>query len=305
MILDICIPTYNRCDVLIENLSILMKIKSKSKFTINIIISDNNSTDKTVECVTEQFGSAVKIFQNNINVGVNRNIAKVLQYSEGDYAWLLGSDDSIFKEIDNILLDIEENSYDLIVLGQLKKKQLVLTTKNEVLDICEEMTWISALIFNTAIIKTLDFEKFYDTWFPHTGAILDFASKKSMKILYKYNDGIVKLMNPGVVSYTDNILEMYTKGKANLYFSLSSNISVNDKIKCYKKSTLKLLDYASLRSKNQFSMELYNEYKEYIDLGIGSKAILVKMIAMVPTFILRLARKVYIRFYHIDEVKQG
>jgi abequosyltransferase len=114
MRLSICIPTYNRSEdlrQLLESISIAIK-NSKHTIMVEVIVSDNASTDDTLEIVQRAkttFNNIV--YSRNIqNEGYASNLNKTIQLASGDYCWLMGSDDkllpaSIASVLDNLMND--------------------------------------------------------------------------------------------------------------------------------------------------------------------------------------------------------
>ncbi len=94
---SIIIPTYNRAKYLTKAIeSALMQDYPN----LEVIISDNNSTDETPEIVKKYFNdSRFKYFRNDENIGMVRNWRKsVFEYSTGDWFMILSDDDYL---IDN------------------------------------------------------------------------------------------------------------------------------------------------------------------------------------------------------------
>lgn len=105
--LTFCIPVYNRGDYLGETLD---SIICQATDEIQIVVSDNASTDNTKEVVIE----AQKKFKNieyfcwDENQGADINYLKTVELAVGEYCWFLGSDDTIEKHaIQRILREIE------------------------------------------------------------------------------------------------------------------------------------------------------------------------------------------------------
>lgn len=92
-LLSICIPTYNRADILDETLEKLFKSEDFEIDLIEVIVSDNCSTDHTKEIVSKY--PLVRYYRNEKNViGYNFNI--VLGYAKGKYIRIF-NDTFIFK----------------------------------------------------------------------------------------------------------------------------------------------------------------------------------------------------------------
>lgn len=103
MLLSICIPTYNRCDKVLALLRFLSSELENNVFVndIEIIVSDNCSTDDTKEMVS-QFTGGSNFFiyhRNQSNLGLIGNLHKLVEISQGDYIWFMGDDDVYYKNI--------------------------------------------------------------------------------------------------------------------------------------------------------------------------------------------------------------
>lgn len=99
--LSICIPTYNRC----QYLEVILKCITRQiqeynlQSDLEIIISDNNSTDSTVEVVHSIRSTYpdIKIVyhRNSENIGVVKNLLKTLDLASGKFWMFYGDDDLI------------------------------------------------------------------------------------------------------------------------------------------------------------------------------------------------------------------
>jgi abequosyltransferase len=92
--LSICIPTYNRARFIGEALE---SIVAQATDDVEIVISDNASTDGTGEIVAAFAARFPRIRYAcwNANVGFDRNVMRVVELATGGYCWFLGSDDRI------------------------------------------------------------------------------------------------------------------------------------------------------------------------------------------------------------------
>jgi len=92
--LSICIPTYNRANFLGAAIDSVIKQATEE---VEIVISDNASTDHTEELVREYQTRFPRIRYHKAkeNMGADRNFLKVAELATGEYCWLLGSDDAL------------------------------------------------------------------------------------------------------------------------------------------------------------------------------------------------------------------
>jgi glycosyltransferase involved in cell wall biosynthesis len=91
-LISICIPTYNGENYILEALN---SIKNQSYKNIEVIISDDNSNDKTLE-ICEKFKSEVDFpvyIYNHLPNGIGSNWNNCILKSKGDYIQFLFQDD--------------------------------------------------------------------------------------------------------------------------------------------------------------------------------------------------------------------
>ena len=106
--LSICIPTYNRAAYIGETLA---SIISQSGDDIEIVIVDGASTDNTEDVVNEFQGRFENIHyhREKQNNGVDADLAKSVSLAQGEYCWLMSSDDILAAgAIQRILTEIKE-----------------------------------------------------------------------------------------------------------------------------------------------------------------------------------------------------
>lgn len=108
--LSICIPTYNRAKYLGETIA---SIVNQATEEVEIVISDNASSDNTTEIVEHYRATfpSIVYYRHSENVGADRNYLKVVELASGEYCWLFGSDD-IMKEhaIAKVLSEIKSGA---------------------------------------------------------------------------------------------------------------------------------------------------------------------------------------------------
>lgn len=119
-ILSICIPTYNRAEILRANLqrmhNQLQKVKPDE---IEVIVSDNCSSDNTQDVVVEMQRTGMPIIYNHNeeNIGADRNFLKCMHIAKGKYIYLLGDDDFLDDSALGNLLDVlRGNDYGLVYI---------------------------------------------------------------------------------------------------------------------------------------------------------------------------------------------
>lgn len=99
-LLSICIPTFNRGRFLKELLEgILPQLSALSPhgYALDLLISDNASTDQTAEIVAalQTRGLSARYVRNTTNLGADANFLQCLSLAEAKYVWVLGDDDLV------------------------------------------------------------------------------------------------------------------------------------------------------------------------------------------------------------------
>lgn len=173
-LLSICIPTYNRASFLKEALSRvvsqLSQIKDNNK--IELLVSDNCSTDNTAEVVSEfnkSLDFQITYYRNEENLGFDGNFWNCVKRSRGQFIWLL-SDDDYLKEnvIAKIIQTIKEypDAGDIFLAkyGNFTNEIIKYEDKYDFLeDVSHLITFISANIFNSKYTKDIDLEPYRGT----------------------------------------------------------------------------------------------------------------------------------------------
>ena len=105
-LVSICIPAYNGATTLSNTLD---KIVPQLTSEFEVIISDDSSTDETLRVAQGYHAqhSSIKVFKNDVNLGMDGNFHKTTQLATGKYIWFCGQDDyledGILKVVVNML----------------------------------------------------------------------------------------------------------------------------------------------------------------------------------------------------------
>gem|GEM_PF-3002225 len=115
--LSICIPTYNRVEYLTKALQSIIEQADPS--LVEIVVCDNHSTDGTTEVVAQiaRDYPNLRYVQRELNVGCDRNVIEIGEYSTGEYFWIFGSDDTLPQGAMNVVLQAIDNTHADLILG--------------------------------------------------------------------------------------------------------------------------------------------------------------------------------------------
>lgn len=111
----ISIPTFNRCEKLNRTLNIFFSEIKKSTYKddIGVFVSNNGSTDKTLEVLNSQ---SHKYKMSNIdfnfrseknNIGMDLNYLNMIEMPVAEYIWFFSDDDILFEnKLDGLIASI-------------------------------------------------------------------------------------------------------------------------------------------------------------------------------------------------------
>lgn len=118
--LSICIPTYNRARYLSDVIAqLLPQISGLPDDEVELLVSNNASTDKTIDILSQIHAPNFRYWTNPTNIGGDRNFLKCIEEARGEYVWLVGDDDSILPTaVKTILSAIKEHRPGLLISGR-------------------------------------------------------------------------------------------------------------------------------------------------------------------------------------------
>jgi glycosyltransferase involved in cell wall biosynthesis len=109
-LVTIGIPTYNRADgYLMESLASAL---NQTYQNIEIIVSDNCSSDNTEAFIRSFSDPRLRYFRHNKNIGANNNFNYCLEQANGDYFLLLQDDDMIDNDFVKVCMTVANHSKD-------------------------------------------------------------------------------------------------------------------------------------------------------------------------------------------------
>ena len=166
--LSICIPTFNRAHTLGRLLEALQRELADPRLTatIQIVISDNASSDETQSLVNRyiDIGLPIIYFRQPSNLGFGRNLNHVVALAEGEYCWLMGSDDiptpdSIRTILGNLVAGPDIIVGNVLTNGRLRQfwsegsDKVYIAGRPDVADFISRCTEISSLFaFMSALV---------------------------------------------------------------------------------------------------------------------------------------------------------
>lgn len=111
--LSILMPLYNGSEFLAECLQAL--IHQCDPTTTEIIVCDDSSTDNSYSIAADyaRRSAAIRLYSNDVNVGMDNNFIRTASLANGDYLWFCGQDDVIGEGAVEKVLSVLKNISDL------------------------------------------------------------------------------------------------------------------------------------------------------------------------------------------------
>lgn len=204
-VLTIAIPTYNRANKLKKCIELVMReIDDKP---IEVLISDNASTDNTEDVIRELLNiyPQLKYYRNVENLGADRNFINCYDKAQGEYIWLIGDDDMILPGALKSVLDVLKkkpvflhlNTSSLICEEPLKYSNIRME-ENGILEYTDRdkffkamgiyVTFLSSLVLKRELVDEIhDKEKYINTYFIQSHIALKTLKKEGLYIINTYN----------------------------------------------------------------------------------------------------------------------
>jgi glycosyltransferase involved in cell wall biosynthesis len=298
-ILTIAIPTWNRASFLNRCLTSICTQNHDLLLKIEIIVSDNGSTDETEQIVNNYKvnGHTINYIKNKENYGVEYNIAQCYTSGSGKYVLVFGDDDFFM-----------ENSFDIFIpLLQLEKYELVnISNTASKSNIIEEIsdgdfflkkisfwcTFISGNIIKRDYVNKVLLETFKGTYLGYVPSILNSITSNGVKCIINReivkaqpdNSGGYKLFQVFGTNFKEILSNYINRGLSNHTF----NQIMNDMLLIFFPQFLYItrFDKNNRFNDNKVWPILFKEYRGY----------LLFWILLAPLFFLpKLFSKIWIR----------
>lgn len=113
-LISICIPSYNGGDYFRRTLASIIPYLSEE---IELVISDDQSSDGTYEyaLLERDKNPQIRVFRNNLNLGMDENFTVVARLAAGKYVWFCGQDDQLgLKVIKSVEDTLKSNNISIL-----------------------------------------------------------------------------------------------------------------------------------------------------------------------------------------------
>ena len=114
-LVSVCIPSYNKEEFIASTLESVLQQTYRH---LEVVITDNDSTDGTVAQIQKFTDPRIRLIQNGVNLGLGGNWNKALSCATGTYVKLLCADDLIYPScLQRQMEALEDPSHSQAVLA--------------------------------------------------------------------------------------------------------------------------------------------------------------------------------------------
>ncbi len=295
-LLTICIPTYNRYQVLLEGvIDLIAKVK---KYNIPIIVVDNCSTDDTAKIAElKKDYKYLSYFCQESNKGYDINFETSLKLSKAKYTWVISDANRLnINNIAKLLNDLETYlplAYIVNSKNRVKNKAKEYNNVNDLIsNLGWHMTMLSATIFSKEIIDNANFPKYRGTNFLHFGVLFEyFANAQDFRVMWSG----LEMIRTSKLSKSNSwnpyrVAEIFGKDWTEIVLSLPKTIDNAAKIECIKKhgklsKIFSLKHLCKQRAVNGLNDKIFTEVKPFIKYFAPNKEFLILLISKMPNAI--------------------
>lgn len=171
IVLSLCIPTYNRAKVLDGNLRKLHQQMRGKNLPVEILVSDNCSSDETGEVVRRLLGEGMDLryIRNASNLGMDRNFAQCYRQAQGRYVAVVGDDDYLIDDmLDRLVAHLRLGDYGLVHLKVDSESRRGAEEARDVEAFLRTtsywLTYITSNVVNRRFIVDYQFEDYFGTY---------------------------------------------------------------------------------------------------------------------------------------------
>jgi abequosyltransferase len=309
--LSISIPTYNRKNILIENLTKIIKIKDIERVDIFIFDDGNDGLELDMAEIIQD-NKFIFYIKNEKNHGHDENIKRALSYPDSSYVWLLG--DSMYfgnEYFGEIIKLIDAAVYDAVILdnnqGRIKNHNI--NNPYSEFEFYENMAWHCTLtgvvIYSKKVIDAglIELSKINYKNFIQYAILFLGLNRKSLiyvlnnKIVYKNNKRsssywVQKPFEVFAIDWTNVNLSFVNKFGKKMVDNVVLSHSINTGI-----FNGKMLIY--LKAHHGINISNYSKLNDLEKKSVNNNSILFKIILRLPDKLFHpflLIYKIYKKF---------
>ncbi|MEI8570345.1 glycosyltransferase family 2 protein [Methylomonas sp. LW13] len=276
-LLTIAIPTWNRANYLVKNIEQIVSQLGELTYPIEILVSDNCSSDNTKDCVDEFLnkGLPIRYIRNSENIGPDLNIAQCFNQAAGQYVLIFGDDDLLIdgslKHLESLLarknygvVSVRAYGYDFDFRAEYpggSEKLYEFANSNEfIVKLGKFSTLISVNIISKDYLQGVDANDYCGTNLVHIDLIYSAALKAPVNLYVDSYLVAYKRNNSGGYSFSDVFVDKFG---AIVDKYIDSGLSVDTKYKLESDMLIGYYPYYVLRLRLQGTEDLSIAYSRF------------------------------------------
>ncbi|MCG2724820.1 MAG: glycosyltransferase family 2 protein [Elusimicrobia bacterium] len=149
-LITVGIPTYNGSKYISQAIDSVLKQIVSCKNFVEILISDNCSTDNTSEIVHayhDKYPGVFSYYKSLKNMGFDNNLNLIFEKAKGKYIWLLSDDDTIVPNALEIICKVLEEDFDYIHLNWSECDQKLKIKKHKAIHLDKDKKFLDFNLF--------------------------------------------------------------------------------------------------------------------------------------------------------------
>jgi hypothetical protein len=291
--LAIAIPTYNRAEILKENL--LYMFDDIKKYSIPIYISDDSTNQDTELMISElkKNYEYIYYYKNEPALGHDKNCFATLQLPEEEYIWYLG--DSVMVKQDTIktVLKILENEHiDFLFINEKSRKldeaSGIYDDKNKILlKFGWHLTQTGATIYSKkSLLNIANIELNKVKNFPQF--VLIFKSLQEKFQIYWMNEKNISINSKKKSYWNSKVFEVFIDDWTRAVMYLQGDYEGTSLEQCilnHSKYTqiFSFKTLINLRANGSFNNNIYKKYKQILKKHSYLPSFIIHGIKILPT----------------------
>ncbi len=300
--LSIAIPTYNRSEILGENLRLIFE--ELKRYDIPVYISDDSTNDNTKVLVDELVVEHHPIFyvKNVPSLGHDLNCLRTLKLPSTDYIWYLNDSAIIVPgAIGKILEVVNTSDHDFISVNAKGRNlnvsdQVFLDPNKLLVTLGWHLTQTGCTIYSKKCLKIVESLNIAACRnFPQTAIIFECFAEGGKTLLW-LNDRMIEVNKQKKSYWNDKVFDIFLGDWNNFVMNLPAIYSIKNKKEAVINHSIntRLFSFTKLkiyRSKGVYNLAVYKKFKVLLVEGTHVSKIVVWLVAVFPRAILNFFLK--------------
>jgi len=308
-LISIVIPTYDRPEILKENIALITEAVREENLLgfIKIYISDDSINSKSKNIVDEIKLSYPDIIysKNSPSLGHDKNLFHSLNLPDSDYVWMLGDSIKLKKNsLSKVIKLLSNAEFDIVSLnGDTRNINIESGAYKNCIEVINNFGWhltmTGATIYSKrAISHIANLTHKNHKNFPQFFLIFDYLSVKCS--FYWINDRLIG-STPKESYWLKSIFSIFIDDWTSTVLNLPATYDKETLDKVILEHSLhseifKPKVFLTLRMMNYYNINHYRSHKKQLVLHSGLNALTLFMIAVMNPFLLKIVHKIYKKF---------